>query len=284
MIYNSQDGASPLTIASKSGHTKIVRTLTGTDTDVNYLTEDGLTALGYASLNGHVSIVDALITAKADVNLCAGKRTSTALIIASASGYIGIFEALIKGNADVNLKDGDGRTALMLAAYLGSIDVVLELLTANADVNLEDNFGKTALEYAVMKQHSNVVQALIQFGANINHQIQDEGWTPLMLAAQKGNLEITRLLCSQDGIKLNTVDKRGYNAMDIAATYGHNFVCNELENIANIKGQNAPDEVTEFTKDHNRDSQHWNKTMNCHNTERKLEHQYIPQWIVAPAA
>ena len=31
-----------------------------------------------------------------------------------------------------------------------------------------------------------------------------------MLAAQKGNLEITRLLCSQDGIKLNTVDKVSY--------------------------------------------------------------------------
>ena len=108
MIYKSQDGVSPLTIASKSGHTKIVRTLTGTDTDVNYLTEvsyipiftvsadcfnsiplhikkilpqDGLTALGYASLNGHVSIVDALITAKADVNLCAGKVSIQWLLV-----------------------------------------------------------------------------------------------------------------------------------------------------------------------------------------------------------
>ena len=39
ILYDSQIGASPLMIASQSGHTKVVRTLTVTDADINSLTE-----------------------------------------------------------------------------------------------------------------------------------------------------------------------------------------------------------------------------------------------------
>eukprot|EP00731_Ephydatia_muelleri_P013385 Em0007g695a len=147
-----------------------------------------------------------------------------------STGFTPLHIASLNGNVNIN-----GWTPLMPAVCSGYNDIVLDLCTANADVNVEDNFGKTALAYATMKERSNVVQVLIQFGANINHQLQPEGWTPLMLAAQNGNLEITQLLCSQPDIQLDAIDNFGYTAIDIAKSHHHNLVHEELENRTHMK-------------------------------------------------
>ena len=83
--------------------------------------------------------------------------------------------------------------------------------------------------------------------------VQPQGWTPLMLAAQNGNLEITRLLCSQPDIQLDAVDnvrsvqnyveimnfspttQFGNTAIDIAKSHNHNLVHEELENRTHMK-------------------------------------------------
>ncbi|KAL5509390.1 hypothetical protein EMCRGX_G004757 [Ephydatia muelleri] len=273
------EGCSPLHAASAFGHTSTVLLLIAAHCDVNVQNKKKSTALMIASYQGYINMVEALIAAGANVNLqncgqCTALHLAstsekmeivkflcssgadlnlqcdvtgfTPLHIASLNGNVNIVRTLIAANANVNSKSfANGWTPLMPAVCSGYNDIVLDLCTANADVNVEDNFGKTALAYATMKERSNVVQVLIQFGANINHQLQPEGWTPLMLAAQNGNLEITQLLCSQPDIQLDAIDNFGYTAIDIAKSHHHNLVHEELENRTHMKGRNAPIEVTQ---------------------------------------
>jgi len=96
---------------------------------------------------------------------------------------------LIKLGADVNESEED--TALSKACELGRADMVQELLKAGAD----PNFGGiwVPLCSAVRGKSPEVVKLLLDAKAAVDAQ-EEEGSTPLMLAAFMGNLEMVKML------------------------------------------------------------------------------------------
>ena len=62
-----------------------------------------------------------------------------------------------------------------------------------ADLN-SSNCGKhTQLTYAILEENVEIVEDLIKSGADVDQE-DDDGWTPLVMAIDKGNHEITTLL------------------------------------------------------------------------------------------
>ena len=118
---------------------------------------------------------------------------------AAALGEAAPLEELLR--EDPELAKGwsqDGFTVLHYAAFFGSPEAIRALVAAGADLearstNQEFAPEATPLHSAVAAARSDNVEALLQAGADPNAK-QHSGFTPLMEAEQRGDLDLAELL------------------------------------------------------------------------------------------
>ena len=120
------------------------------------------------------------------------------LIEAVTEGRSDAVKRLLTEGADVNaIEDATDNTALMVAAHKGHINVAKTLLDKNADVNAARKLdGWTALMIAASGddyKHYEALKLLLAYGADVN-ATQQEGFTAMMVAANKGELKTVKLL------------------------------------------------------------------------------------------
>lgn len=124
---------SDLMTASFNGDVEKVNTLL--KEDVNWQDSNGVTALMLASREGHTELVRILLEKGAQVNM-QKKFGTSALIIASKRGHTEVVKLLLDHGAHVN-KQGEGwMSPLMMASQYGRTEVVKLLILNNADVNV----------------------------------------------------------------------------------------------------------------------------------------------------
>jgi ankyrin repeat protein len=113
----------------------------------------------------------------------------TALRLAVVRRDIASVRALLKAGASTEIKSSTGQTIIHLAAENCDESMVQALLDAKANPDAADNEGKSCLDMASAHSHNNsCCVALKRIGA--------DGWTPLMVAAEKGKYAIEEyLLC-----------------------------------------------------------------------------------------
>ena len=132
------------------------------------------------------------------------------------SGQKKTVRSLLETGAEVNAANREGVTALMAAARIGDAPLIRNLLERGADAAHKNAAGQTALDIAkkrkdpktaevllsempgrlmdaVNRGYVEVVQRQIAKGAKVNEATAN-GWSPLMLASAKGNLQIALLL------------------------------------------------------------------------------------------
>ena len=99
----------------------------------------------------------------------------------------------------------------MLAAHKGSLEMVQWILDHTNSINHRDNHQCNCLFYALKSNvdNSDVVRALLEKGAKVNQENQD-GVTPLMIAAEKGLIDSLKVLIDYqadvNSIKASTGD------------------------------------------------------------------------------
>eukprot|EP00041_Stephanoeca_diplocostata_P006715 m.91757 g.91757 ORF g.91757 m.91757 type:complete len:216 (+) comp16511_c0_seq2:155-802(+) len=152
--------------------------------DVNALS-GGATALQLACSQGHLDIVKYLVEeAMADIDL--------------QGPFLGV-GTQTTANDEVEEGTIDKVTALGVAARRGHTAVVSYLLSKGADVNLPMARGVTPLTTAVAAGHTNVVSELLATeesqtrACNVN-QVEEDGWSALMIACLQGREEIAKIL------------------------------------------------------------------------------------------
>ena len=121
---------------------------------------------------------------------------------------------------DINAKNTEGFTALHNAICNGSDKIVKLLLESGADCTLtlgrEDSRG--CLHMAVSSKNPETVRLLLEQKDENGNRLLDinaknsGGWTPLMIAAKEGNLEILNLLIDERANLLEQ-DSNGNNAL-----------------------------------------------------------------------
>ena len=176
-----------LCVASKEGHTEIVRLLLEKGADPN--------ALCAASHRGHTEIVKILLEKGAEPNaLDHGWEHGSALYCASGRGYDAIVRLLLDAGAVVGLEEHAGYfSALHAAASVGNTSIVAMLISSGMDVNL--SAGKpwdpqnTALSVASGQGHEKVVEALIEAGADT-----DSKNAALHIASRRGSDGVVKVL------------------------------------------------------------------------------------------
>ncbi|KAM4734627.1 protein fem-1 homolog B [Anableps anableps] len=192
--------STPLIIAARNGHDKVVRLLldhykvdteqTGTVRFDGYII-DGATALWCAAGAGHFEVVHLLVSHGANVNHTT-ITNSTPLRAACFDGRLDIVRYLVEHNADISITNKFNNTCLMIAAYRGHVDVVKFLLEQGANVNAKAHCGATALHFAAEAGHLEIVKELMDSQAAM--AMNGHGMTPLKVAAESCKADVVELL------------------------------------------------------------------------------------------
>ena len=135
---------------------------------------------------------------------------------AAMDGDAAAVRALLKQGVDVNAAQGDGMTALHWAARRGDVELTRMLLYAGANVRALTRLGGfTPLVMASDRGHAGVIDVLLNAGADPK-AATSAGTTPLMFAAASGNTDAITLLLDK-GADVNAVESvRGETALMFA--------------------------------------------------------------------
>jgi hypothetical protein len=119
----------------------------------------------------------------------ANMAQQTALHLAIVRGDVVSVRDLLAAGAGTEIMNSSAQTAVHLAAENGNELVVQALLVAKANPDAVNKDGKSSLEVAIANGHS-CSDAFKRIGA--------DGWTPLMVASEKGGSAVEEyLLCRE---------------------------------------------------------------------------------------
>ena len=172
-----------------------------------------------------------MIIGKADNNLINDSlEGKTPLIIAVGNSYFETAKILIENGADVNSVDFEGWSALSYAVNNGDIGIAKLLLTNKAKIKGE---LLLAIKSPIVESRIDMMKLLIDNKANINYT-DDDGFTPLNIAIETGDMETAKLLIT-NGADVNGLMQDGVSLIGYAIAQNNMDLLQILiENGANI--------------------------------------------------
>lgn len=164
---------------------------------------------------------------------------------------------LLNAGADPNLTSYSlgvsNITPLMIAAQQGPLEIVQILVSNGALINTQTtgvNSGNTALMAAIKNRRLDIVTFLMSHGADPNLATTSgeiTNITPLMLAAQTGDIEIIRQVIQSKDVNMWAKDSLGRNILVYAYMSGNIELINYLGSIG-LETDLSPEEVQKTTK------------------------------------
>jgi len=232
----NNNGDTALLLAAYGGHIDLCEWLHNRGVSWKETNNCGFTPLLSAANGGQLEMVKWLIKngAKMDEK---DEDGYTPLILAACGGNIKMVEYFLKLGASVTEVNGNGDTPLLLAAYCGH-DALVEWLLANgASLSERNGTGMGALISAANGGNVRVVKLLLNRIAVEGDECMDSiesvdqgGYTPLLLAVQRGYPEVVRLL-AMHGANLQAKTARLDNGIRELA---HPSVVNLVNKIAGM--------------------------------------------------
>jgi ankyrin repeat protein len=210
--------------AAHAHYAEIIKALLTAKADVNKRNGWGGTALSWAAAWGNIDALRLLLDAGADA-----AAVNAAFVDAAEDGHTDILRVLVDRKADVR-KMGSEALGSAAGSPIGRVtdgqlsDTVRFLLDIGVDVNASNKEGWTALLLAAEKGYSSVARVLLDRGANIEAKCDcpswdGGGWTALMIAIKLGHNEVMQLLLDK-GANVNAKNHNtGETALITAA--GH---------------------------------------------------------------
>lgn len=114
--------------------------------------------------------------------------------------------------------DDTGQTALHWCVYCDNYNAAEKLLESGADVNHSDNAGITPVHESAKDGNAELTSLFIQSGSDLEARDTENSWNAFLWAVYSGNPELIKLFLTEwSKDSLNTADKRGNNAISVAA-------------------------------------------------------------------
>lgn len=214
--------------------------------EVNYFdrTEIGLpTGLHVAAANGDANIAQILLDNGSAVEVSNLSNGNTALHQAASSGSKDICRLLIDAMENPEQPNLYGNTPMHAACRAGSLDVIKLLISKGGDVNTVNKRGSTILHLCAFLCGPNeriktcgdvyfqIAEAVMKEKANVN--VRDKnGYAPLHIAAQRGCVDLARLLLENGGqpdCKTNGSDGNKLTAIEIAEAHDQHEMVKYLQ-------------------------------------------------------
>lgn len=210
----TQDGSTPLILASMSGHYSMCRKLIELGSLISKSRHDGYTALHAGCQYGHLEICKLFIdTDSSSVFQNFGEETP--LEIAAANGHKDIVELLLGHEALVTV-------GAEIKARKASHHDIAELLRRKLSTGSGTSAGNTTVELDAMRleaacdtSNESTLVEVLQKDINPNIRLPDNQQTPLHIACRNGWKEAVELLVER-GADMEALDKEGYSPLMIA--------------------------------------------------------------------
>lgn len=165
---------------------------------INWRENGGFSALDCAAANGHVDIVRVLARLGGSQlsNTADDFSGMTPLLWAAHAGHWRCIEELCRNYSNLDVMDRNGQTALHIACREHHHDLARVLLEHKCDPNLQEKvMGKTAIHMVAGTGDDKMCLLLLSQHADVNI-VDNEGNTPIYVAAQEGHKELRELLLS----------------------------------------------------------------------------------------
>ena len=235
----NQNGTTPLISAAKNQQGGALSILLSNGAAVELTDHGGYTAMCYAAWRG--LLVNTLLEHNANVNV-KSLFGFTPLLLATEEGHCNVVIELLRHGADINAYNRYHNTALHYAVNSGSTEMVAILIDNGINIKMVNNEGKTAFR---LINQQNVLLTMLdkgvlpdnpgQFGllhsasengfldeicamleSEVDVDVKDDyGYTPLMLAANKGRVDVVELLY-RNRADINVRSNRGWTAVMMA--------------------------------------------------------------------
>lgn len=238
----SNDGETPLLLASAKGHTDVVRYLTKLpNVDVNCVQKHGRIPNTVKTLDnplhvgckaGNIEVIRQLV---GNPNIDLDKEDGsgcTPLQIACKTGNMDVVRYLVENtNVQVCKLDKSGNTVLHTACQQNSLELVRYLVeNTTIPVNKRSiatrrektcHLGLTPLHIACKNGYADIIHYLVKHAnPDVNIQTQD-GDTPLHYACRQGSVDIIRFLVEHANVNINTrTIQKGESVLHIACQNG----------------------------------------------------------------
>ncbi|MBG6092163.1 ankyrin repeat domain-containing protein [Actinomadura viridis] len=163
---------------------------------------------------------------------------------AADTGKVELVRPFLDAGLPVDAESDLGTTPLMCAVSTGSLPLVEFLVSRGADVNRVQRGGVepgTVLTWALeLAEPLAIVSALLRAGADPDLPRPD-GWTPLMLAAFHGYVEVIRALVAAGADVSASKDDGAVTPVGVAEEWRHGEAARVLRELG------APDPVESYT-------------------------------------
>ncbi|CAO3658530.1 unnamed protein product [Rhizopus microsporus] len=128
---------------------------------------------------------------------------------------------------DINTKDTHGDTILHYASRMHNLPVIDLLVQYGADIEAVNEHGRRPIHEAIDSE--DCIAYFIDHKVDVNAMKRGD-WTPLMIAASKGNRKVVEMLVKA-GALLNRTTKDGRTALYLAVQEGHIDMAKYLADI-----------------------------------------------------
>ena len=211
---------------------------------------EGLFAEHYAALHSRADELDLVLDAGGDVNARTVDTLLTPLHIASSNGDLKMVNRLLQRGANVDADDVTHADAVRFAELGGHQQVIdllqnwrkkqplyndsgltplqsavidnnvaeIERLLPTENIHLTDVNGFTVAHHAAWVGNPEVIDILRNHGSDF--KVANDGWTPFLIAAQRGNIAATSKFIKMRA-EVNSVTNNGNNALHLATEGQH---------------------------------------------------------------
>ncbi|KAM5576098.1 hypothetical protein ABKV19_007126 [Rosa sericea] len=202
----------------------------------------GDTALHTAARYGRTAIVN-MIMQVAKMDRDGGGAWPRIISTTNEEGNTALHEAVRFNHFDVvkilttqddhlqifNCANLAGETPLYLAAERGYRDLVFQILHSCTDLAYQGPNGRTALHAAVIRNDKEMTKKLLEHKRALTKAVDEQGCTPLHLAASLGHTSIVKQLLKHDRSAAYVREKdEKMTALHFAASKGHVDVMRQL--------------------------------------------------------
>ena len=232
-------GSTPLTYSAYyANRLPISKLLLHHNANIRHQRKDKSDATGLAALNGNLDVIKEIVARDPGVIEFKGFIGRTPLSTAAQNGYLNVCNYLLtEKNANVSAQDEAESTALTLAAEKGHINVVKLLLDNNANIRHQKKDKSHATDDAAEEGHLDVIKEIVARDPGVIDFKGFVGRTPLLSAAQNGQLNVCNYLLIEKNANVNTQDEEQSTALILAASQNHLNVVELLlkNNAKNLK-------------------------------------------------